>query len=72
MDAYSLKIFQIVALLLISYSAATTAIILVTNTSDQFTVIILRSYGTMFAGFLGLIAGFLAGRRGGNGNGGSK
>ena len=67
MDAYSYRIFQIVAMLLIAYSVCTTIIILVTDTSDQFTVIILRSYGTMFAGFLGLIAGFLAGRRNGNG-----
>ena len=63
MDTNSFRIFVIVAALLAVYGVGTTLVILTQDLSGNFVVIILRSYGTMFAGFIGLIAGFLAGRR---------
>lgn len=63
MDEGAIKVFQMIAALLLCYGVATVILVLATNPSDFVVTVILRSYSAMFAGFLGLIAGFLAGRR---------
>jgi hypothetical protein len=63
MDEGPIRVFKLIAGLLIVYGVATVIIVVVAKPDPVIITAILRSYSAMFAGFLGLVAGFLAGRR---------
>ena len=71
-DALFTRVVYLLVTLVAIYGVGVGVVLLVTDAEDDVIVRYIASFGSVFAGLLGLCSGYLIGQRNGNANGNHK